>query len=63
MFKFDQSFTLNSKNIMDQWILAATENLVRQVRMNMEKYDLSASLPKLVQFLYQLTNWYVRLNR
>jgi len=33
---------------MDQWILAATENLIKEVRSNMENYDLSSSLPKLV---------------
>lgn len=29
----------------------------------MSNYDLSASVPMLVTFLEQLTNWYVRLNR
>ena len=48
---------------MDKWIIAATENLIKTVKHNMGKYDLSASVPKLIQFLEQLTNWYVRLNR
>ncbi len=29
----------------------------------MGQYDLSASVPKLISFLEQLTNWYIRLNR
>jgi isoleucyl-tRNA synthetase len=36
---------------MDKWIIAATENLIKTVKFNMGKYDLSASVPKLIQFL------------
>lgn len=36
---------------MDKWIIAAAENLIKNVRLNMGKYDLSASLPKMVKFL------------
>lgn len=48
---------------MDQWILAATENLQYLVRIEMEKYRLYTVVPKLLHFLENLTNWYVRLNR
>lgn len=63
LFVFQEANTLNSDNIMDQWIIAATHNLIKNVRDTMAKYELSACAPKLIKFLEQLTNWYVRLNR
>eukprot|EP01117_Protostelium_nocturnum_P008141 TRINITY_DN2905_c0_g2_i7.p1 TRINITY_DN2905_c0_g2~~TRINITY_DN2905_c0_g2_i7.p1 ORF type:complete len:928 (+),score=332.66 TRINITY_DN2905_c0_g2_i7:89-2872(+) len=62
-FKPDQSLTLSSQNLMDKWILAATSQLIQSVRKEMEAYELSAVLPKLVTFIEQLTNWYLKLNR
>jgi isoleucyl-tRNA synthetase len=38
-------------------------NLQFLVRQEMEKYRLYTVVPKLLAFLENLTNWYVRLNR
>lgn len=62
-FVYQESMTEGSDDITDRWILAATESLIKDVRSNMGQYDLSASVPKLITFLEQLTNWYIRLNR
>ncbi len=48
---------------MDRWVIAANQTLIKFVREEMEKYHLYTVVPKLVDFLEQLTNWYVRLNR
>jgi len=48
---------------MDQWIFASMHELIRFVREEMEAYRLYTVVPRLVNFLDDLTNWYVRLNR
>ena len=50
-------------NVMDKWITAANQNLIRFIRTEMENYRLYTVVPRLLKFLEQLTNWYVRLNR
>ncbi|CAE7572535.1 ileS [Symbiodinium natans] len=52
-----------STNHMDQWIFASMHGLIQFVRKEMEAYRLYTVVPQLVDFLEDLTNWYVRLNR
>jgi len=52
-----------SSNAMDAWILAATAGLIQFVRTEMAAYRLYTVTPRLVRFINDLTNWYVRLNR
>jgi len=65
--KFDrtsaESKSESSENIMDRWILAALHGLIDFVRKEMAAYRLYTVIPRLVKFIEQLTNWYVRLNR
>ncbi len=50
-------------NVMDKWMTAANQNLIKFIRVEMENYRLYTVVPRLLKFLEQLTNWYVRLNR
>lgn len=50
-------------NTMDLWILASCQNLVQYVKEEMAAYRLYTVTPRLVGFIEQLTNWYVRFNR
>lgn len=50
-------------NFMDRWIVSANQNLIKFVRFEMDSYKLYNVVPPLLNFLEQLTNWYVRLNR
>ena len=52
-----------SKNYMDLWILSYTQSLVKFVHAEMAAYRLYTVMPRLVLFIEQLTNWYVRMNR
>ena len=52
-----------STNDVDVWILAATYGLVAFVHQEMKAYRLYTVVPRLVEFIEELTNWYVRLNR
>ncbi len=65
-FEFDENLCHSKErleNQMDRWVIAANQTLIKLVRGEMAKYHLYTVVPKLVNFLEQLTNWYVRLNR
>lgn len=50
-------------NSTDKWIESCLHDLIKSARKEMNEYKLYAVVPKLVKFLDNLTNWYVRLNR
>ncbi|KAI5733383.1 hypothetical protein M8J76_011262 [Diaphorina citri] len=52
-----------STNIMDAWIISFSESLIEFVRKEMAAYRLYTVVPRLVLFIDNLTNWYVRMNR
>ncbi|KAJ5079141.1 isoleucine--tRNA ligase cytoplasmic [Anaeramoeba ignava] len=62
-FKPDRDFAMKSTNFMDQWILSSTLTLLKFFKNEMSEYRLYTVIPKLVKFIDQLTNWYVRFNR
>eukprot|EP01041_Mallomonas_annulata_P002801 gene2801-5516_t len=53
----------SSTNDVDVWILAAIYGLVSFVHQEMKAYRLYTVVPRLIGFIEELTNWYVRLNR
>jgi len=53
----------STTNPTDIWISAATQQLIKFVHTEMGAYRLYTVMPALVQFVTQLTKWYVRLNR
>merc|ERR1719356_960998 len=52
-----------SSNVMDQWIISFTQSLLAFVAKEMAAYRLYTVIPRLVKFIDNLTNWYVRMNR
>ncbi|XP_052781081.1 isoleucine--tRNA ligase, cytoplasmic-like [Mya arenaria] len=52
-----------TENYMDRWILSFTQSLIKFVRAEMQAYRLYTVMPRMVKFVDQLTNWYVRMNR
>ncbi|KAJ1432779.1 Isoleucyl-tRNA synthetase [Ochromonadaceae sp. CCMP2298] len=59
----DPEVSRASTNDVDIWILAASLGLVEFVHQEMKAYRLYTVVPRLVDFIDQLTKWYVRLNR
>ena len=53
----------DSTNSMDQWILSRLESLKDNIATEMENYRLYNVVPALFDFIEDLTNWYIRLNR
>ncbi|CAI4054793.1 hypothetical protein SKDZ_02G0320 [Saccharomyces kudriavzevii ZP591] len=60
-FKYDDS--VKSDNVMDRWILASMQSLVQFIHQEMGQYKLYTVVPKLLNFIDELTNWYIRFNR
>ena len=58
------AFTGNaSDNILDQWLLSKLQTLIKNVNHEMQNYRLYNVVPELFNFIEDLTNWYIRLNR
>ena len=53
----------DSENITDQWILSRLQSLKANVAREMADYKLYNVVPALFEFIEDLTNWYIRLNR
>ncbi|MFN0001688.1 MAG: isoleucine--tRNA ligase [Pseudohongiellaceae bacterium] len=52
-----------STNITDQWLLSRLQSLLTSVTKEMAEYKLYNVVPALFEFIEDLTNWYIRLNR
>ena len=50
-------------NITDKWILSNLQTLKKNISKEMEEYKLYNVVPALFNFIEDLTNWYIRLNR
>jgi isoleucyl-tRNA synthetase len=48
---------------IDRWVLSVLQSLVRDVNEEMEAYRIYNVVPRLVEFVDDLTNWYVRRSR
>jgi len=48
---------------IDRWILSVLQSLVRRVNTEMEGYYLYNVIPPLIEFIDDLTNWYIRRSR
>lgn len=53
----------NSNNILDQWILSRLNTLIKVHVSYMNQYNLSKALNPMIEFLDDLSNWYIRRSR
>ncbi|KAH9810217.1 tRNA synthetases class I-domain-containing protein [Melampsora americana] len=61
-FVYDHQAKL-SENVMDRWVLARCQALIKSVRTEMEAYRLYTVVPQMLDLVDELTNWYIRFNR
>lgn len=61
--KFEYSPDRVSSNVMDKWLMATLQDLIEHVHTEMKVYRLYGVVPGLLNFIDNLTNWYIRLNR
>lgn len=48
---------------MDRWLLASIQSLIQFIHEEMRGYRLYTVVPRLLAFIDDLTNWYIRFNR
>lgn len=51
------------KSDIDRWILSLVQRLIEEVTIGMDQYLLAKAIQPFVQFIDQLTNWYIRRSR
>jgi isoleucyl-tRNA synthetase len=61
-FQYDHDIK-KSDNVMDRWVLASCQSLIKFIRDEMTAYRLYTVVPRLLNMIDTLTNWYVRFNR
>ncbi|MFC1585606.1 isoleucine--tRNA ligase [Fibrobacterota bacterium] len=54
---------IKSENELDRWILSDLQVLLENIQTEMEAFRLYNVVPALVQFIDDLTNWYIRRSR
>jgi isoleucyl-tRNA synthetase len=52
-----------SKNILDKWIISRLYNFINEVDKNMGTYDLPRASRPIIDFIDDLSTWYVRRSR
>ncbi|KAF1986155.1 hypothetical protein K402DRAFT_394010 [Aulographum hederae CBS 113979] len=62
-FQFNPESEKTNKNIMDRWILAEIQGLLKFVDEEMAAYRLYTVVPRLLKLIDDTTNWYIRFNR
>lgn len=55
--------SLKFKNLFDQWIILRTDELVRKVNIEMDRFHFGNACDLLLDFIEDLTNWYIKFNR
>lgn len=50
-------------NLMDRWIILRTDLLIKTVSGYMDKFQFSNAVDSLLDFIDELTNWYIKFNR
>lgn len=73
IFKFFKTFADQSvdvaqvpaepKHVMDKWLLSKTQLLIKDVTQHMDDYDLVKASRTLMEFVDELSTWYLRLSR
>lgn len=58
-----ENHDINPQSPLDKWILSKLHVLIGKVHEAMEGYDVSRATRAIVEYMNELTNWYVRLSR
>lgn len=61
--KFEEGASLDAQNVLDQWILAKLHQLQVGVTTAMDSYNTVHATRPILQFINELSTWYVRRSR
>ncbi len=59
----DTSFKIQGLNILDEWILARLNELIKEISEALDKYELDKATRPIADFVDDLSTWYVRRSR
>ncbi|KAL1960866.1 hypothetical protein VTO42DRAFT_5849 [Malbranchea cinnamomea] len=62
-YVFKPELEATNTNVMDRWILASCQSLLKFVNQEMAGYRLYTVVPRLLELIDNTTNWYIRFNR
>ena len=62
-YVFEPKLEATNTNVMDRWILASCQSLLKFVNAEMAGYRLYTVVPRLLELIDNTTNWYIRFNR
>ncbi|KAL4879354.1 tRNA synthetases class I-domain-containing protein [Aspergillus karnatakaensis] len=62
-YMWDPKAEATNTNVMDRWILASCQSLLKFVNEEMAGYRLYTVVPRLLGLIDNTTNWYIRFNR
>jgi len=62
-WEYSANMTLRPTHILDIWITERLKQVSAQVDGHMQEYNLQASITPIFEFIYDLSNWYVRRSR
>lgn len=62
-WKPGSAYALSSTHELDQWIISLLNHVIDSVNREMREYNLFRVVPLLVDFIDNLTNWYIRRSR
>lgn len=54
---------INSQNVLDRWIISELNILTKKVNDHMQEYELMQAARLFIQFIDNLSNWYLRRSR
>jgi len=63
LYNFKPTHSLKPANDLDRWMLSLVQKLIHDVEAAMDRYDLSHAVHPFVEFIEQMTNWYIRRSR
>ncbi len=61
--EWDPAKKIDSKNVLDKWILMRAHEVVKAFAVNIEKYNVPKVVEPVETFVDDLSNWYVRRSR
>ncbi|MDR0933076.1 MAG: isoleucine--tRNA ligase [Victivallales bacterium] len=53
----------NASNVLDRWILSSMSQMVEELRVELDAYNLQKAANRFSRFIDDLTNWYIRRSR
>lgn len=61
--QFDINAYKSSTNMMDNWILSRIRTIIINIETEMKNYHVYKVVPEIMDFIEDLTNWYIKFNR